>query len=399
MPALAAASDLLARYGKLASAGVSAYHADSDSMQSSADEESAREAPKRQAPAPVQIGAQLHVLSPSQHWRSARVEDTEAGQLLVHYDGYEHKYDEWIPAHSTRIRGMQNAALKYRKAAAEKQVAQEFAHYAQVAVSGQNAYTHDAAAAAAGTKWDNHRQYVEDEIRGHMKAEETSARYSRIASLGTPEQAAHAVPAPVKSSQTTAPAKTITAGKTPKLSVVQAAARAAAKAAATVVDEAREAVEEVAGTHADQKPVHKERAPEQMRAKSGGAQHGRGRLGDSTDRTYAEVGHMLSLAETTAKAEGNAAVKKQVEQEQHTLAKLRNVPGKLPERVQHNLVSAGASLLRRLGIGAGASAIPQSRPLTANSDNAVLAETSASEGSAVAKQRAMLHLHRLHARA
>ena len=32
---------------------------------------------------------------------------------------------------------------------------------------------------------------------------------------------------------------------------------------------------------------------------------------------------------------------KQVAQEEATLAKLRNVPGKLPVRVQHSLVSAG----------------------------------------------------------
>jgi hypothetical protein len=414
VPALSQASDLLARYGVLASAGVSAYHSDSTAMKSRANEETAQEAAKRQAHAPVPVGAALHVLAPSQHWRAARVVDKEGGQVLVHYEGYKHKYDEWIPEESKRIRGLKAAALQARQAEAEKKVAREFSHYAQVAESGQNAYTHDAASAAAGTKWDNHRQYVKDEMRGIRQAQEISARYSSIARLGTPEQTAHAgddvalapprevavsSAARVQNSHTTTPAKVATSVKTPKFSVVQAAARAAESAAASVVAEAKEAVEEVAGAQGKQKLVHTERPPEQRRAKSGGALHGRGRgrLGDSTERTYAEVGHMLSLAETTAKAEGNAAVRKQVEQEQHTLAKLRNVPGKLPVRVQHNLVSAGASLLRRLGIGAGASAIPQARPLTADSSNAVLAETSASEGSAVVKRKAMLHLHRLHA--
>ncbi len=36
---------------------------------------------------------------------------------------------------------------------------------------------------------------------------------------------------------------------------------------------------------------------------------------------------------------------KQVEQEEATLAKLRNVPGKLPVRVQHSLVSAGTQFM------------------------------------------------------
>jgi hypothetical protein len=45
------------------------------------------------------------VLSQTRHWRPARVEDNRDGQLLVHYEGYKHEYDEWIPAHSTRIEG------------------------------------------------------------------------------------------------------------------------------------------------------------------------------------------------------------------------------------------------------------------------------------------------------
>ena len=134
----------------------------------------------------------------------------------------------------------------------------------------------------------------------------------------------------------------------------QAAAQAAANAAATVVNEATEAVDEVEGTQTSTPEKRKERPQEHLRAKSGGAKHGRGRLGSSTERTYAEVERQLSLASQTARAEGNVAVSKQVAQEQRTLGKLRKVPGVLPERVQHNLVSAGASLLRRLGIGAGA---------------------------------------------
>jgi len=325
------------------------------------------------------------------------VEGNEAGHVLVHFDGYEHKYDEWVPAQSHRIQGLARPAsspkLKTSSEKAKDEVAKEFSRYEQVAVSGQNAYKQDAAAAAAGTKWDNHKQYVRDEMRGDMEAQKTAARYSNIARLGTPEE--------VHAAKSTAPntGKKDVSSKVPQLSVVQAAAQAAANAAASVVDEAKAAVAEVEGAPASQPAVSKERPQEQVRAKNGGARQGRGRLGDSTERTYAQVGRLLSLAGTSAKAEGNADVSKQVAQEQKTLAKLKGVPGKLPERVQHNLVSAGASLLRRLGIGAGAQHVPQSTPLTANDNNAVLAVASESEGPSRAKMRAMRHLHQLHARA
>lgn len=414
VPALTAASNLLARYGKLANSGVKAYHADSErSAVADSDHAQPDQKPSHaDAPAgtPVKVGTSVDVLSPSKHWRVARVVDNKAGHVLVHYDGYEHKYDEWIPATSNRIKGLAAAPAptlketKTEKAAAE--VAKEFSHYAHVASSGQHAYETDAAAAAAGTKWDNHKQYVKDEMRGDREALKDAARYSKIAQLGTPEdpaRVAHVRPSAPKAAPNAAKSAAATKTKPspePQLSVVQAAAQAAASAAASVVNEAKAAVEEVEGTQGHVSPAAKDRPQESLRAYNGGAQHGRGRVGDTTERTYAEVARMLSLASTTAKAEGNVAVSKQVAQEKGTLAKLRNVPGKLPVRVQHNLVSAGASLLRRLGIGAGASASPQAMPLTATANNAVLAVASESEGpAAAAKWKAFVRLHQLHARA
>jgi hypothetical protein len=54
--------------------------------------------------------------------------------------------------------------------------AQEFSHYANVAASGQHAYEADSAAAAAGSRWDNHKQYIADEMRGDRKAQQLAAR-------------------------------------------------------------------------------------------------------------------------------------------------------------------------------------------------------------------------------
>ena len=411
VPTLRAASDLLTRYGELASAGVAAYHSDSASMQSAAVQASEQESAKptlkpAQVPAvtatPIKIGTSVRVLSPSLHWRSARVEGNEAGNVLVHYAGYKHKYDEWVAAQSHRMQGLASSPPQPQTSSekAKDEVAKEFSRYEQVAVSGQNAYKHDTAAAVAGTKWDNHKQYVRDEMRGDMEAQKTTARYSNIARLGTTEDE-HTDPAGTPKARKKVEKKKVEtdAVKVPQMSVVQVAAQAAANAAASVVDEAKAAVAEVEGSQASQPTVSKQRPQEQVRAKNGGAEQGRGRLGDSTDRTYAKIGRLLSLAGTTARAEGNVAVSRQVAQEKKTLAKLRHVPGKLPARVQHNLVSAGASLLRRLGIGAGAQRVPQSTPLTANDNNAVLTVASESEGPAKAKMRAILHLHQLHARA
>ena len=423
VPALSAASDLLARYGKLASAGVYAYHTDSSAMQADALKASKKES--RSMPSgsrqsalvghagePVAVGTVVDVLSQTHHWRKAKVEGNEAGQVLVHYDGFEHKYDEWIPTESKRIHGLPGATEPRNSAqdAATSKVANEFSHYASVAVAGQDAYEADAEAAAAGNKEHVRKQYMQDEMRGDKEALKTAARYSQIAALGTREEQAAVearqmkrVAASVAAPAAAPAARSVHEGKRPvhlakheQMDVVQAAAQAAVKAAAGVVDEAKAAVEEVEGSQAG---LATERPQEKLRAKSGGAKHGRGRLGSSTERTYAQVGRLLALAATTAKAEGNLPVSKQVAQEEDTLAKLRSVPGKLPVRMQHNLVSAGASLLRRLGIGAGATHVRQSTPLTANKDNAVLAVASSSEGSSTAKMRAIVHLHQLHARA
>ena len=55
----------------------------------------------------VQIGAVLQVLSPSHKWRQARVEGLDdGGQILVHYEGYDQNFDEWIHLQSDRIRGL-----------------------------------------------------------------------------------------------------------------------------------------------------------------------------------------------------------------------------------------------------------------------------------------------------
>jgi len=183
------------------------------------------------------------------------VEGNEAGHVLVHFDGYEHKYDEWVPAQSHRIQGLARPAsspkLKTSSEKAKDEVAKEFSRYEQVAVSGQNAYKQDAAAAASGTKWDNHKQYVRDEMRGDMEAQKTAARYSNIARLGTPEE--------VHAAKSTAPntGKKDVSSNVPQLSVVQAAAQAAANAAASVVDEAKAAVAEVEGAPRANQPCQR----------------------------------------------------------------------------------------------------------------------------------------------
>ena len=185
-----------------------------------------------------------------------------------------------------------------------------------------------------------------------------------------------------------------------------------------MVSEANAAVREVEGT---QKNVLKKQPQEHARHAPDGVQQGRGRIGSSTERTYSEVNRQLVLAAQTAKAEGNVAVGKEVAEEERTLARLRKVPGSLPMRVQHNLVSAGASLLRRLGLGAAArDQRTQAKPMKASRNNAVLSVASGGDGSDSADlregpidlsvastserpvdavRRAMMHLHQKHARA
>ena len=447
VPVLGAASHLLARYSRLANAGVAAYRSDSKLYQANAastreSESSLAASSATREATSVHVGAAITVLSPTLRWRAARVDGIEAGQVLAHYDGYKHKYDEWIPLDSHRIRGVshhraqaQPQSMQGKVDKAKAQVAREFSEYAQIASSGQQAYHHDLEAAAQHS----HRQqrkarakYAIDEAQGAEEAKKTADRYSKIARLGTPQDEflPASLPHSVSHKQAESPqnldwpqeaaavSKANLQFREPSMSDVKSAAQAAANAAASVVSEANAAVREVEGTR---KSVLKKQPQEHARPASDVVQQGRGRIGSSTERTYSEVNRQLVLAAQTAQAEGNIAVGKEVADEQRTLERLRKVPGSLPMRVQHNLVSAGASLLRRLGLGAAArDQRTQAKPLKASRNNAVLSVASGGDGSDSADpregpielsvastserpvdavRRAMMHLHQKHARA
>ena len=47
------------------------------------------------------------VLSKSQKLQEAKVCDVNGDQVLIHYVKFDVKYDEWLPATSSRIKGMQ----------------------------------------------------------------------------------------------------------------------------------------------------------------------------------------------------------------------------------------------------------------------------------------------------
>ena len=447
VPVLGAASHLLARYSRLANAGVAAYRSDSKFYQANAastpeSESSLAASSATREATSVDVGADITVLSPTLRWRAARVDGIEAGQVLVHYDGFKHKYDEWIPLDSHRIRGVSNyraqaqpQSMQGKVDKAKAQVAREFSEYAQIASSGQQAYHHDLEAAAQHSHRQQRRaraEYAIDEAQGAEEAKKTADRYSKIARLGTPQDELRpaSLPHSVSHKQAKSPqkldwpqeaaavSKANLQFREPSMSDVKSAAQAAASAAASVVSEANAAVREVEGT---QKNVLKKQPQEHARHAPDGVQQGRGRIGSSTERTYSEVNRQLVLAAQTAKAEGNVAVGKEVAEEERTLARLRKVPGSLPMRVQHNLVSAGASLLRRLGLGAAArDQRTQAKPMKASRNNAVLSVASGGDGSDSADlregpidlsvastserpvdavRRAMMHLHQKHARA
>ena len=61
-------------------------------------------APGQTSETPIRVGSRLYALSETQHWRSARVVDMnlELGKMLVHFIGFDPRWDEWIPLQSKR---------------------------------------------------------------------------------------------------------------------------------------------------------------------------------------------------------------------------------------------------------------------------------------------------------
>jgi hypothetical protein len=75
---------LLKRYSRLAQAGIPN---------------------KKTVDVTVTKGELVTALSDSGYWRPATILQTRYdGHVLVHFNGFEHKYDEWLPAHAKRIR-------------------------------------------------------------------------------------------------------------------------------------------------------------------------------------------------------------------------------------------------------------------------------------------------------
>ena len=142
-----------ARYAKVAGAGAEAYEA---ALGSSSDNQSYKEAEAlalkrakhllqrykssavlgihqtgvQQKTAKMQpavgrfkVGDAVTARSATGHWRPAGIEregrgDT-AGELLVHFDGFEHKYDEWIRGDSHRLEAASHFLLAGERATAE----------------------------------------------------------------------------------------------------------------------------------------------------------------------------------------------------------------------------------------------------------------------------------------
>jgi methionyl-tRNA synthetase len=54
----------------------------------------------------LEVGSHIHVLSKSQKWQKGQVVavNEESAQVQVHFEGFDVKYDEWIPATSQRLR-------------------------------------------------------------------------------------------------------------------------------------------------------------------------------------------------------------------------------------------------------------------------------------------------------
>ena len=54
----------------------------------------------------LEVGSHIHVLSKSQKWQKGQVVavNEESAQVQVHFEGFDVKYDEWIPATSHRLR-------------------------------------------------------------------------------------------------------------------------------------------------------------------------------------------------------------------------------------------------------------------------------------------------------
>uniref|UniRef100_A0A6I8NU12 PHD finger protein 20-like protein 1 n=1 Tax=Ornithorhynchus anatinus TaxID=9258 RepID=A0A6I8NU12_ORNAN len=61
-----------------------------------------------------EIGARLEALDYLQKWYPSRIEkmDYEEGKMLVHFERWSHRYDEWISWDSNRLRPLERPALR-----------------------------------------------------------------------------------------------------------------------------------------------------------------------------------------------------------------------------------------------------------------------------------------------
>lgn len=61
-----------------------------------------------------EIGARLEALDYLQKWYPSRIEkiDYEEGKMLVHFERWSHRYDEWIYWDSNRLRPLERPALR-----------------------------------------------------------------------------------------------------------------------------------------------------------------------------------------------------------------------------------------------------------------------------------------------